>query len=339
MSTQAPRLIDVLKKYIQQKDWDKAIRLLSQLRAADEAELFSKLGSSDKYDLLPHISYDQLARILENLGKDDVRALSRQVDGTVLSHAMDKMSPDRAADVLHSLPIAETQKALADMAERKAVSPLLAYSDDSAGGMMTPEFVALTPEFSAGEAIALLRKLKPPRDTIDVLYILDKKKRLIGRVTLRELILADPLTKVDSIMDHDATSVTSGTDREECVRVMERFGLTALPVIDERRRLVGLIRLKESMQAAEEEATEDMYHMVGLSENERVFAPMRDSIRRRLPWLCINLGTAILAGFVVNLFESTIAKVVVLAAFVPIIAGQGGNAGAQTLTIVIRQTV
>lgn len=336
MTTQTPQLIDVLKEQIQHKDWDNAINLLSQLRAADEAELFSELGEADKHKLLPHISYDQLARLLENLSKDDIHRLSKQVNGSVLSHAMDQMSPDRAADVLHGLPGADTDKVLSDMSGRQAVSPLLTYSDDSAGGMMTPEFITLTPETSAGEAIMLLRKLKPSRDTIDVLYVVDKKRKLVGRVTLRALILADPLAKIDSIMFHDAISVNDTTDREECARIMQHYSLAALPVTDDNKHLVGIIRLQEVAQVAEEEATEDMYHMVGLSGHERVFAPIRDSIRRRLPWLCLNLGTAILAGFVVNLFESTIARVVVLAAFVPIIAGQGGNAGAQTLTIVVR---
>jgi magnesium transporter len=336
MPTQSPQLIDVLKERIQRKDWDGAIKLLAQLRDADEAELFSELGIADKRELLPHITYDQLARLLENLKKDDIRSLSQQADKSVLSCAIDKISPERAADVLHSLPVADGNKVLTDMAEKGSVSPLLAYSDESAGGMMTPEFIALTPEMSAGEAILLLRKLKPPRDTIDVLYVLDKNKTLLGRLTLRELILADPLTRVNRIMEHDVISVTDNTDREECARIMQHHSLAALPVTDGNQHLVGLIRLKDSIQVAEEEATEDMYHMIGLSEHERVFGPMRDSLKRRLPWLCINLGTAILAGFVVNLFESTIAMVVALAAFIPIIAGQGGNAGAQTLTIVVR---
>jgi len=336
MTSQAPLLIDVLKEYIEQKNWDEAILLLSRLRAADEADLFSELSNSEKRELLPHLSYEELARILENMKKDDISNISEQVNGNTLSQAVDRISPDQAADILHRLPATRSAEVLARMTEKKAVQPLLGYADDSAGGLMTPELVALTRGMTVDEAISRLRKAKPPRETIDVLYVADKHKKLVGKVTLRQLILAEPTMKIGDIMEHDPVSISAGTEREECVRLMEHYGLTALPVVDEQQRLVGLIRLQEVAQVAEEEATEDMYQMVGLSGHERVFAPMRDSIRRRLPWLCINLGTAILAGFVVNLFESTIARVVTLAAFIPIIAGQGANAGAQTLTIVVR---
>jgi len=336
MTTQAPQLIDVLREHIKRKEWDKAIQLLSQLRAADEADLFSELGLGEKKELLPHLSYNELARILENLKKDNVRQLPEHISGTTLSHLMDQLSPDLAADMLRALPPQRSQEVLADMAEKEKVAPLLVYADDSAGGLMTPEFVPLTSEMTAAQAIALLRKLKPPRETIDVLYVVDEERRLLGRLTLRELILADPQAKIGEIMEPDVIWVTSSTDREECARIMSHYGLTALPVVDEEHRLVGLIQLKESMEVITEEATEDMYHMVGLSGQERVFSPMRDSVKRRLLWLCVNLGTAILAGFVVNLFESTIARLVALAAFIPIIAGQGGNAATQTLTIIVR---
>jgi len=336
MKAETPLLIDVIKGHIERKDWDKAISLLSQLRAADEADLLSDLGGSEKKELLSHLSYEELARVLENSKRDDVDNMSEQVNDGTLSQAMDRLSPDHAADILHCLPESRSTEVLEGMAEKETVQPLLGYADDSAGGLMTPEFVALAPQMTVAQAIARIRKTKPPRETIDVLYVLDRQKKLLGKVTLRQLVLAEPDIRIEDIMEHDPVSVTSGTGKEECVRIMESNRLTALPVVDEQQRLVGLIRLQEVAQIAEEEATEDMYHMVGMSGHERVFAPMRDSIRRRLPWLCINLGTAILAGFVVNLFESTIARVVALAAFIPIIAGQGGNAGAQTLTIVVR---
>jgi len=336
MTIDTPSLLDVIKEQIERKEWDQAISLLSQLRAADEADLFSGLSNSEKRELLSHLSYEELAKILENVKRDDVGRMSEQVNCGTLSQAIDRLSPDHAADILHRLPEARSTTVLEGMAEKETVQPLLGYADDSAGGLMTPEFVTLAPQMTAAQAIARLRKAKPPRETIDVLYVVDRQKKLLGKATLRQLVLAEPDIRIEDIMEHEPVSVAYGTGKEECVRVMERHGLTALPVVDDQQRLVGLIRLQEVAQAAEEEATEDMYHMVGLSGHERVFAPMRDSIRRRLPWLCINLGTAILAGFVVNLFESIIARVVALAAFIPIIAGQGANAGAQTLTIIVR---
>ena len=231
----------------------------------------------------------------------------------------------------------EREELLEGMEGWEKVSSLLAYADDSAGDLMAPECVLLTPEMTASESITLLRSLRPPSEMIDILYVADDEKRVLGRLTLSQLVLANPEARVGELMESDVISVTSGADKEECPRVIERYDLAAIPVVNDERRLVGSIRLKESLEVAKEEATEDMYPMIGLSrEHERVLGPMRDSIRRRLPWLLINLGTAVLAGFVVSLFDATIASVVVLAAFIPIIAGQGGNAGAQTGTIMVR---
>ena len=336
MSTQALELIEVLKEHIDRNEWDEAIHLLATLRAADKAEAFSELRGPEKRELLSRISYEELARILENLEKQDAFRLSREVNAAILSNALDRMRPDLAVDVLHSLPPDRAEEVLEGMEQRDEVPPLLEYEDDTAGGLMIPEYVLLTPGMRASEAISHLRSVRPPRETIDLLFVEDTEKRLVGVLTLRQLVLAEPKAKIAEVMEGDVISVGSGADREECARVMERYDLVALPVINEERSLVGIIRLLESLDVAEEEATEDMYRMVGLSGHERVFGPVLDSVRRRLPWLLINLGTAVLAGFVVSLFESTVARLVVLAAFIPIIAGQGGNAAAQTGTIMVR---
>ncbi len=336
MKIEPSNVIEILKEHINRKDWDQAIQLLATLKAADEARIFTGLSQSEKKQLLPRLDDEHLARILENLRNNDAFRLSRDTDVATLSHALDKVSPDLAADVLHSLPQASSQQVLAGMLEKEAVSPLLQYSDDSAGGLMTTEYVLLTPEMTAEEALSLLRRLQPPRETIDVLYVVDNENRLLGQLTLRELVLANPKARISDIMEGDVIFVTSATDKEQSTRVMERYGLAALPVVDADQRVVGVIGLRDSIKVAEEEATEDMYHMIGLSGQERIFAPIQDSIKKRLPWLLFNLGTAVLAGFVISLFDSVIAQAVVLAVFIPIIAGQTGNAATQTGTIMVR---
>ena len=336
MKIEPSNVIEILKEHINRKDWDQAIQLLATLKAADEARIFTGLSQSEKKQLLPRLDDEHLARILENLRNNDAFRLSRDTDVATLSHALDKVSPDLAADVLHSLPQASSQQVLAGMLEKEAVSPLLQYSDDSAGGLMTTEYVLLTPEMTAEEALSLLRRLQPPRETIDVLYVVDNENRLLGQLTLREFVLANPKARISDIMEGDVIFVTSATDKEQSTRVMERYGLAALPVVDADQRVVGVIGLRDSIKVAEEEATEDMYHMIGLSGHERIFGPMQDSIKKRLPWLLFNLGTAVLAGFVISLFDSVIAQAVVLAVFIPIIAGQTGNAATQTGTIMVR---
>ena len=336
MSAQAPENIEVLKGHINRKEWQEAVSLLSTLRAADEAQAFSKLGRSERGELLSRLNDDDLARLLENLEKDDAFRLSREVDGKTLSHALDKVTPRLVAHVLHSLPQARADEVLKGMEDQNRVPPLLDYTNDSAGGLMSPQYVLLIPGMTVSEGISRLRSLRPPSEAIEVLYVGDDEGKLLGRVTLGQLVLADPEAGIGEVMESDVISVRSDADKEECARLMERYGLVALPVVNEERRLVGSIRIIESLEVAEEEATEDMYRMVGLSEHERVFGPMADSIRRRLPWLLINLATVVLAGFVVSLFDSTISRVVMLAAFIPIITGQGGNSAAQTGTIMVR---
>jgi magnesium transporter len=336
MKIETSNVIEILKEHINRKDWGQAIQLLATLKAADEARIFTGLSQSEKKQLLPRLNDEHLARILESLRNNDAFRLSRDTDVATLSHALDKVSPDLAADVLHNLPQASSQQVLAGMLEKEAVSPLLQYSDDSTGGLMTTEYVLLTPEMTAAEALSLLRRLQPPRETIDVLYVVDNENRLLGQLTLRELVLANPKARISDIMEEDVIFVTSTTDKEQSARIMERYGLAALPVVDADQRVVGAIGLRDSIKVAEEEATEDMYHMIGLSGQERIFGPLQDSIKKRLPWLLFNLGTAVLAGFVISLFDSVIAQAVVLAVFIPIIAGQTGNAATQTGTIMVR---
>ena len=325
MRVQTSDLIEVLRQHIDRKDWNQAIQLLAALKAADEAQVFTELSQSEQKQLLPRLTDEHLAKILENLRGDDALRLARGIDVVTLSHSLDRVSPE-----------ASLQRVLEGMLEKEAVSPLLQYADDSAGGLMTNEYVLLTPDMTAAEALSLLRESQPPRAAVDVLYVVDNEKHLRGRLTLRELVLARPESRINDIMEGDVIYVTSDIDREESARVMEHYSLAALPVVDADQHVLGTISLRDSIKVAEEEATEDMYHMIGLSGHERIFGPMQDSIKKRLPWLLFNLGTAILAGLVVSLFDSVIAQAVVLAAFIPIIAGQTGNAAIQTGTIMVR---
>jgi len=336
MVVKSPEPLGVLRERIEQRDWQGAIELLSQLKAADEAATFSELSERNKEELLPRLNSKELAKILEGSEKAEAARISQKLSSSTLLEVLDQVSPEHAADVLHQLPPSQAQEVLGGMKAREAVSSLINYPDESAGGLMTPELVTFNPEMTVAEAISRLREVRPARETVNVFFVVDHQGKLCGQLSLRELILADPQARIGEVMQTDVLSVTPETDREQCARLMERYNLTALPVVDQEQRLLGLIRLEESIRVLEEENTKDMYHMIGLSGQERASAPWFQSVKRRLPWLCLNLGTAILAGLVVSLFESTVAKAAILAAFIPIVAGQGANAGAQTLTIIVR---
>ena len=255
-----------------------------------------------------------------------------------LTEVLDQARPDVAADVLRDLPEDIATQTLNRMKAAEEVAPLLEYEDDDAGGLMTPEFVALRDSMSVSQAMGFVRRwaeeLRP--EDVSHLFVVDKNGVLTGGISLAQLVLARPYQYVSLIMDPDVISVAAETDQEHCARLVERYNLRSLPVVDDAGRLVGVLKLEDMIDVVEDEATEDMYRMVGVGEEERVLGPFWRSVRNRFPWLCVNLATVLAAGFVITLFESTMGRAIVLAAFLPVIAGQGGIAGTQTLTLVVR---
>ncbi len=168
------------------------------------------------------------------------------------------------------------------------------------------------------------------------LYVVDNRRHLVGVVSLRRLLLVSPETPLKRIMTGDLMSVRVDTDQEEVARQVASYNLLAIPVVDEENKLVGVITVDDVIDVIKDEATEDIYRLAGVATDERVFTPPSESLKKRLPWLFVNLGTAFLAASVVKLFEGTISQVVALAVFMPVVAGMGGNAATQTLTVIVR---
>jgi magnesium transporter len=200
---------------------------------------------------------------------------------------------------------------------------------------MTGQRIAVAPERTVREVIDFLRSLRPNTEQPFYVYITDAGNKLVGVLNLRWLITASPDTRVGPLAGAEVLSVTADTDQEEAARLLKRYNLLALPVVDEDGRLLGTVTADDLLDVLEDEATEDMYRIVGVGTEEDLRG-IRTSVRNRLPWLAVNLGTALLAGFVVSLFEDTISRLALIAAFMPVIAGMGGNAGIQTVTVVVR---
>lgn len=201
---------------------------------------------------------------------------------------------------------------------------------------MTPAVVTLRRDWRADRALKELRRAGPTADSAYYLFVTDEQDLLLGVVGLRDLVVALPETTVEAMMDPNVISVPAMADQEVCARTLSRYGFLALPVVDPDGRLEGVITADDLIEVAEDEATEDMYRMVGISGEERVFGPLAPSILRRLPWLAINMATLFIAITVVNAFEWVIAGMVALATFLPLVSGEGGNAGSQTTTVIVR---
>ena len=312
-----------------------ALKVFVELHPADQAELLLDLDQEQQQDVLKALSSEASAGILEHMKPEDAAGVFGEMEAPALSEILDEAPPHVAADLLKQLPEDQFQEALRGMEDVEGVTPLLEYADESAGGLMTPEFVSVRDDMTAAIALDRLRILGPKAEDIGYLVIVDEEGKLLGSLSVTRLALARPATPVGEIMNPDVVYVTAGTDQEECAHLMERYNLGYIPVVDEEQKLVGVILVDDLVDVLEQEATEDMYNMTGIG-GERLFGPLASSIRRRLPWLYLNLATTVLAALVVSAFEDTIVKVVALAVFLPVVAGQGGIGGTQTLTLVIR---
>jgi magnesium transporter len=333
------RTLERIRAALEAGQVDEAISALTSLHPADQAEAFAELEPEDQAEVLPRLDAEEAAEIIEQLEDEEAAQVAAQLPPDRLADVLEEMEPDDAADVLGDLPPDQAATVIAQMDAHQAedVVPLLAYEDDTAGGLMTPDIPHLRRQMTCEQAIGYLRKIHPDAETPYYLYVVDRNSKLIGVAGLRDLIIAEPGVSVEAVMNRNVISVPLGTDQEECARIITRYGLLALPVVDAEGRLVGVINHDDIVEVIEEEATEDIYRLANVSDGDlQVFSPVSLSVRKRLPWLLVNLFTAFLAASVVSLFESTIAKVAVLAVFQGIVAGQGGNAGTQTLAMMVR---
>ncbi len=330
----------VLQELIENELVSEAMARFLRLRSPDQADVMAHLTSDTRAILLSLLPVEEVGLIIEELDTEEAVEISQEMEVEQLSHVLDETSPEVAADVLRGLPVEVATTAFAQMEEGAEVAPLLEYEDDAAGGLMTPEFIALRENMTVMQAMNFVRQwaeeTEPDAEDIHYLFVVDGNDVLSGGLSLAQLVLARPQQQLSLFMDPDVITVQVETDQEEAARLMERYDIRNLPVVDHDGMLVGVLKLEDMIDVIEDEATEDMYRMIGVAEEEKVLGPFWRSVRSRLPWLFVNLGTAVLAGYVITIFQSTMAQVVALAAFLPVIAGQGGIAGTQTLTLIVR---
>lgn len=274
--------------------------------------------------------------VVERLTAHTAGAVLGQLGPARTQELLEAMTPRQAAVALQHLEAAQREAALASLPADTArrLRALLRYPPETAGGMMDPQVVSLAIDLTVGEAIAVLRRI--PRQALYYLYVTDREGVLIGVVHMRDLLLAASDERIEPYVQRQVTSVPATMDREEVAGVMLQRRYIALPVIDAEGRLLGVVKHDEVLDTVQEEAFEDLQKMVGAGGDESALSPLPTVIKRRLPWLYVNLLTAFLAAGVVGLFEGIIARVTALAVLLPIVSGQGGNCGAQSLAVVMR---
>ena len=327
-------LIDRVRLLLEQERVSDALELLNALHPADQGDILVDLPSSSRQEILDELPPEDTADILEYLTEDEAAQVSEQLDTEHLADVLDETDPDVAADVLQNIPDHRLKPTLEEMVEADTVVPLLEYPDESAGGVMDPEAPSVMVGSPAGNALDLLR-LRSQEESPRIMPVVDEGRRVVGRVDIVKLALARPGLAVSDIMETDVVSVSPDTDQEECAALARQYDLDLIPVVDGEGRLLGAIRDDDIIDVVVEEATEDMYRIASV-EGESVQGPLLRSMRHRMPWLGLNLVTVFLAALVIGVFESTVARVVALAIFLPIIPGQAGMSGMQTLTLVVR---
>src|ERR687896_1568441 len=276
-------------------------------------ETLSELGTAAGAQLLAGRSADEIAKLVQELPSDDAAAL------------IDNLPEELSTAVLE----------LMGRRESGEVENLLEYPEQTAGRIMNPHVFALAEDMTVGEAITALQGSRDV-EMVFYLYIVDARGHLVGVTSLRRLLLVSPETPLKRIMTPDPISARVDMDQEEVARLVASYNLLAIPVVDESNKLVGVITVDDVIDVIKDEATEDLYRLAGVSGDERVFTPASESLRKRMPWLIVNLATAFVAASVVALFEGTIERITALAVFMPIVAGMGGNAATKTLTVIVR---
>lgn len=332
------RMITDIRNALLEMNKSKLSQMLEDMYPIDISIILEDFIDEELVKFYALTNSELMARIIEQAGEELQTRIIKLIDSHNVIHLFSFMSNDDITDILGNLPINMRKELLNMMKDRdtKQLQELLGYDEDSAGGIMTTEYIALSGELSIADAIKKIKEIGPKTEVIETIFVLNKRKELIGTADLRDILLAADEEKLHSIMDENIIAVPPETDQEEVSLLVSKYDLKVIPVVNRKNSLIGIITLDDIIDVIVEEQTEDILGLGGVSKEERADSTLVTSIKRRLPWLFINLATAFLAAFTVGLFEDVIAQVVALAAAMPIVAGMGGNAGTQTLSVVIR---
>lgn len=315
----------------------KAQIILQALLPIDQADIFSDLDENDQRQLLQGLPAESIANILEKLEDEEVAEVATWLPPEQLADILDEMEPDEAADLLGDLQPHAASEILELMEDSEEIRPLLLHPDETAGGLMTSEYMALGRQMWAQTALEAIRDWKSEREYL-YYFVVNRNGVLLGVVSLLQLIKAAPKAEVQTFMDRDLITASVRADQEECARLMSRYDLTSLPVVDDDNKLIGVITIDDVVDVLEEEATEDIQRLGGSAPLEKPYllTSTWEVVRSRIVWLLVLFVTSMLTSNVLELFEDTLDKVVALAFFIPMLIGTGGNAGSQTTATVIR---
>jgi magnesium transporter len=331
-----PELIELIR----QRNFAQLREILGEFSAPDIAEIFTDLGPDDEAVLMRILPHDVAAEVFEYLSVEDQEQMLHALGNEQVAQILNELPPDDRTALLEELPAAATQKLLnlLSPAERKIAADLLGYPKDSIGRRMTPEYVAIQQNWTVAGVLEHLRKVGRDRESLNQLYVVDEKGRLVNWVRLRNVVVADLRTPVVDLLEPQIWPLRATDDQETAVAAFRKYDVTLLPVIDSHDKLVGVVTVDDVLDVIEKETTEDIQKMGGMEALDAPYLKigLREMIRKRAGWLSVLFISEMFTATAMGYFQNEIEKAAVLALFVPLILSSGGNSGSQATSLIIR---
>jgi magnesium transporter len=332
------KLLDRMVELVRKGELALFIRRAHDLEPADLADVLTTLDEQERVTVVqalpPELSSHALAEMPEEAHASETLAA---LDPGQAAEIVEELDDDDAADILGELDEAKQEQILSEVEHRSEVDRLLRYDEETAGGLMTTHMVTVPDTATAGQALEEIRRQAEEVEDFYQVFVVDAEQRLIGTLPFKDLVISRPERPVRAFMTDADIFVTPDLDQEEVARLMARYNMPSVPVVNEQGKLLGRVTFDDVIDVVEAETTEDLLKFGGVSADEELGAGWRTAVQSRLPWLSVNLATAFLAGGVVYFFQHTIERTVALAVWMPIIAGMGGNAGTQALAVTVRR--
>ena len=332
--------LEQLMELVQTKQFRKLRSILMEMNEVDVAEFLDELGPEETILVFRLLPKEQAAEVFAELeDSDDQERLINALNDKELREVLDELYLDDTVDVIEDMPANVVSRILrnSDPASRSQINQLLNYPKDSAGSIMTTEYVFLHPDATVEESFARIRKEGMDKETIYTCYV-TQNRVLLGVVTVRRLLLSAYETKIRDIMETNVLSVNTHDDKEDVAQMLNKYDLSAIPVVDGDNRLVGIVTFDDAMDVIEEETTEDFEKMAAILPSDKPYLKtgVFETWRSRIPWLMLLMLSATFTGIIITKFESALAACVVLTSFIPMLSGTGGNSGSQSSVAVIR---
>lgn len=332
--------VEEVLELLEQKQFNKLKEYLGRINGADFPSIFEALDEKDMIIIFRLLNKEEAAEIFAELDADLQEKLINSFSDAELKYVVDNLFMDDTVDMIEEMPSNVVKRILKNVNEkdRKVINEILNYPDDCAGSIMTTEFVDLKEDMTVEDAFAKIKKIGLKKETVYNCYVLDKNRKLLGVIDIKDLLIADRTEKIKELMDDNIITVTTLDDKEDVAKIFDKYDYVALPVVDKEFRLVGIVTVDDAIDVMKEEASEDFEKMAAITPNEDGYykTPVIVHAKNRIVWLLFLMFSSIVTGAVITHYEQAFAALPVLVSFIPMIMGTGGNCGSQSSTLVIR---